>query len=103
MLYDEEEAEAIQEYCAWILELVNGEIGIAPDEEYHKHPAWPQVIDGALKIRKLMARKNKENKFWHEYYADLDEIHDPDEDLTSVDDKKYLGDEGITIVPTSSS
>ncbi len=91
-IYDEEEAEAIQEYCAWVLELINYEIGPdLPDEAYYNHPKWKEVVEGALKIRKLMARKNKENNFWREFDEDEGEyVPNDQEHRLKQEDEKYL-------------
>jgi len=68
-LYDKEEAEAIEKYCAFLLELLNEKIGAnKPDLAYFNHPEWPKVIKGAKEIYELMKRNNE--KYGYDEYLE---------------------------------
>ena len=91
-IYDEEEADTIQEYCQWFRDLYVDEIEEGePDEAYYKHPEWPNVIEGALKVRKVMARKNYENGFWKQFDEENGDEHDENnKHHLQLADEEYL-------------
>jgi hypothetical protein len=91
-IYDEEEADTIQEYCEWFYYLCFDIIGpCQSDEAYYKHPEWPNVVEGALKVRKLMARKNYENGFWKQFDEENGDEHDENnKHHLQLADEEYL-------------
>lgn len=67
-LYDEEEAQQIQKFCKWFIDLLNSielySTTNKANSDYLDHPEWPKVYIGAKEIYELMDKNDKKYNFW---------------------------------------
>lgn len=90
-LYDREEVAALQNYCEFVLELVNETIGVnKADAVYYMHADWERVVRGALEVRILMAKKNIANEFWREFDEDVNDVYEEDGHQFMDQDKQFI-------------
>ena len=70
-LYDQEEADTISRYLNFYNDTFEAEM---PDSYYVNHPKWPEVVEGARHIIKMMEKNNKkynlerDMEIWYEMY-----------------------------------
>jgi hypothetical protein len=60
-LYNEEEADRIQEYLRFFNDNIEGEM---PDDYYVNHQDWPQVVEGAREIVAMLEENEKNMTMW---------------------------------------